>query len=591
MLVIRILIIGILSLSIKLFAQNKALLENYERTSVCFTLLETNEDKYSSKLVRIFPNITVNDKFNDHRITSLHTIPNPYSRQDSYYDHTKEVKNALLESKAPKLLVAKWFSLQADGSFSMDLIKERGVYNATDADIIKAKAKKRGLSALQDAGEALLDKTYIIAFDYINTETWDEFYDRQDRRMYELAKATNTVPKKYPRTKFGYKSELICYLYRLNWNDSISSAFYAKAWQNPSYFENMPWELTPVYSIHIAQVEGSILRFESPLTDDELAQKLLQNGAEAALIQFAKKYPHFRVRAPIYGTKPFRAKIGLKEDLKIDQKFFVYESSQNDKGEIKMKRKGVLRATNKITDNRGVSTGETQPSVFYQESGKKLYQGMIMEQIYDFGVSISAGYAQRTLKGIFLRMDYNTSKYFHVSQLKLFIEAQIGSEVVRFGNSQTNANIGSYHLMVGVSKEYCVLRNIHLEPFVAFQYDTTFINSLNISSIKTLKSLNINTGVRSFGITLGLRVPINILHNLQLVPSVSISSIHFSSDFTLFGEKLPNEMGTTSNIDAPVLQYKNTETNQIQSVAGQLNTGANLNREPIKWDISLRYKF
>lgn len=69
-------------------------------------------------------------------------------------------------------LVAKWFNRSEKGGFSMNLIRARGNYDASVLDIAKARASKRGLSMLGDAGEELIKNTFVLIneFKYTNKE-------------------------------------------------------------------------------------------------------------------------------------------------------------------------------------------------------------------------------------------------------------------------------------------------------------------------------------------------------------------------------------------------------------------------------------
>ena len=69
----------------------------------------------------------------------------------------------------------------------------------------------------------------------------------------------------------------------------------------------------------------------------------------------------FRVKAMISGVKPIAAKIGKKEGLKFDQRYFVYENREKRNGDVTSKRIGVVKSM-KVVDNRNITTGQTEPS-------------------------------------------------------------------------------------------------------------------------------------------------------------------------------------------------------------------------------------
>jgi hypothetical protein len=71
-----------------------------------------------------------------------------------------------------KAMVAKWFNRDKNGCFNMQLIGERGKYDATEMDLAVAQSSKRGVALLADAGEELIKNTFLIVndFDYVNKE-------------------------------------------------------------------------------------------------------------------------------------------------------------------------------------------------------------------------------------------------------------------------------------------------------------------------------------------------------------------------------------------------------------------------------------
>lgn len=87
----------------------------------------------------------------------------------------------LNENNVPALLVSKWFNAsnrQMDGSYyNMSLIQERGAYNASELDILRAKETVRGMSILKDAGMELIPNTYVVLVS-LKMESADEVLAR-----------------------------------------------------------------------------------------------------------------------------------------------------------------------------------------------------------------------------------------------------------------------------------------------------------------------------------------------------------------------------------------------------------------------------
>lgn len=60
-----------------------------------------------------------------------------------------------------KKVVSKWFNMNDKGKFNMQLIQERGLYNASEIEANIAKGQARGMASLGDAGEQLINNTFV----------------------------------------------------------------------------------------------------------------------------------------------------------------------------------------------------------------------------------------------------------------------------------------------------------------------------------------------------------------------------------------------------------------------------------------------
>jgi len=104
-----------------------------------------------------------------------------------------------------------------------------------------------------------------------------------------------------------------------------------------------------------------------------------------------RKIEDFKMRAPIYQEYPVTIKLGSKEGLYYDERFFVYEIVTDKKGNKSKKRVGILRSSN-IVDNATIAQGKSPASTFRQEGGKRLFQGSLVELKEDFGLGFNMGY-------------------------------------------------------------------------------------------------------------------------------------------------------------------------------------------------------
>lgn len=550
--------------------------EKYYRPSVTYLMLDRPEEKYNSQMRSNFQKTEINPKFDNHNLENEFLL----KTNSSVGLNSSSISNLILSQDISKKVISKWYNQQKDGKFNMDFIAKRGLYNASDNDVMRAKAGVRGVAALEDAGEELIKKSYIVVFDFQGIETYEDYYDRLDAQNERLARLRKQKPVRVLRTQQGYRGNAVAYCYKVQWNDSLQQTFYENAWNNPTYFQKMTIPFKYSKMAYLSNLDGSQAKFNPIYSDDKLVQMLHKEASERALQQFAAQDRSLRVKTSIFETRPLSAKIGKKEDVKIDQRFMVYELVQGADDKKIPTFKGVIRASKNVIDNRNDATGTSIPTRFYQEGGKKLYPGMMIEQDQDAGISFNAGWFYQRLQGPFVRLDINLASIFNVSQLKFYVQGYLGFGTVKFGNSPTTYKAESKGIEIGFSKTYMLLRNIHIEPHLGIIFDTTHTFAPNNNERELLKNAKtkITIGQSQLGFTFGLRLPINLKYNIQIVPSISINTLNFNSEKTLFGKTLPKE-------------FPNEILNTVGNQQGADNRGANLGISPFKYDISIRFKF
>lgn len=477
----------------------------------------------NDRMQALFEKFPVPAKYNDHNVATRTIRLNELNGNVS----ERQLKE-FLTNKVSREVVAKWFNRNEKGEFSMDLIAERGMYNATDAEVIKAKASERKMALLQDAGENLLDRSYILVYDIKRIMTAEEF-DRSKGR---------------PSEEEGYYAWYDCYLFKLDWTDSVAAVFYNNLWNDASNFDparveafnktNFPivfvdkvstafgYVSSTQYKDHARNILGS-------LTDDQLFARLFSKVVDEADTQLAQRNEDFKVKIPIFSTQPILAKVGLKEGLSVDKRYFVYEFEVNSKGEKKAVRKGVVRATNKITDNRGIATGQTEPSKFYQVAGRKLYQGMLMQENPDWGFGLTFGYgstAGAVGEGLSIMLELNTSLYVgKVTQsyppgIKIYGMANLSTsnfvlDINQNPNDPTNPEFFIYSYSAGISKDINFFRNFVLVPFVGYGVETYTNTATGMEKDK----------YESTFLEAGARLGINLRYNIQLLATYTLNPI------------------------------------------------------------------
>ncbi|MDX2190810.1 MAG: hypothetical protein SFY32_13190 [Bacteroidota bacterium] len=389
-----------------IFAQNinKTADLKYRRSSIHLMMVDDPSRLMASSIEKSFLASAVPDKYNDH---SMPMKKVPYTSISS--DPPFLIKQYLENNNIPRDMVAKWFNRNPQtGAFNMTMIQDRGFYNASDLDVKKAKASKRGMNILADAGEELIKNTFIVVcdFSYVNKEdiadaasaglmlTGAVLGAATGNKDYEKAGVVAAAGAQVAGKGYIVKTKM--YLYQLNWNDSVSAVFYNDLWMDETSKDasrKAAFDNSKLFTLKYIGAATAMADLQSSIFTDKTEEQLIEmataNATNSSLVKLEKAYETFRAKTPLYGVKPLIAKIGLKEGLKGQQRFIVYERQMTEDGKTKYKRYGTIRVRGKyIWDNRVNATGEAKPEEitrFYQTTGRKLYPGLLIQQKPDPG--------------------------------------------------------------------------------------------------------------------------------------------------------------------------------------------------------------
>lgn len=541
---------------------------DYRRSSITYLLVETNTNSNNQRIKTAMSKLNIPDKFNDNNLvkrsfgvsrferdTEMDFLSQALSRKIMPESSLSIISDALAEEKIANEVIAKWWSRKDDGTFGVELLQERGAYDATDAEVIAARAGVRGMTRVMDAGEELLNKSYILVFDFYNIKTMEQYYNDVDENRRETASKRETGFTPVDRTMEGYRTDLMAHLFRIDYNDSVSAVFYQELWINPDLDNKQTWDskkkrfndfdfpIEYITSVKTSQQSAQSKKASfGKKTDDQLFEKMVEQGIEEVLFQLSTKYEDFRVKTAVYATRPIRAKIGLKEGLSVDQRYFVYEYELNTTGEAVPVKKGVIRAKNNISDNRQVASGETKPSRFYQVAGSRIEQGMLLQQKNDFGVGVTIGYGIDNMvlgSGLWLMAEINMSQMLGRAGkqwspgIKLYVDASFD------GIDDDDLPLSILSITGGLSKDMFLMRNVHLTPFLGIGFEsasanedgTIYTNTVPVDLVSEEEILY--TLFASAGVRLG----INLRHNIQLLPSFNYQIGSYES-YIISNEKL-----------------------------------------------------
>jgi hypothetical protein len=211
----------------------------------------------------------------------------------------------------------------------------------------------------------------------------------------------------------------------------------------------------------------------------------------------------FRVTTALYARRPLRAKIGLKEGLKTDYRFFVYEYVYNSRtNSAEPVRRGVIRAAaqSKIHDNRHEAFGDMGTSQFYQVSGRRLHEGYTLVQKNDFGLEIALGAESGGVGGGYGRLDLRTGRFSGVKALFIYIEA--GLDIDSWGNEEFSMlRVGG-----GLAKGLQLTRNSELRPYIGIGVEAASNDNYEDDD-----------ALQAYYFRLGANLALNLTHNFQLL--------------------------------------------------------------------------
>ena len=396
------------------FAQDplKKVSTKYMRPSIT-PLYFQPKDRQEEIIISKLKSLDISSKFNDHKVDfpaldcSVKEEPGRKTLIDNY------------ARKSTNPVMAKWWNRDAQGNFNYDFVAKSGLYSSTDADAIMAKGSN--IDRREMMGEELIGKTYILLYEIASLQTMEQKYDKQDAINQNLG-----ITKPVTRSSEGYEIVYNVYAYKLNYNDSVSMVFYNEYWtdvNNHDAAKAAKWSAATFPVNYIQKITGVVQSSQSKesvlgtnkkkKTMDELLQDIPAKWQDQALFDLARYIEDFNLKATIFKSKPLQAKLGTKESLYLDQRFFVYEIEVDQFGNQDKILKGVARAKT-IENNKTIATGESKPSTFTQQGGKRLYEGMFIESHEDIGGILEAGFytgsSDRSFGGIRIGLDYRLSR-------------------------------------------------------------------------------------------------------------------------------------------------------------------------------------
>lgn len=338
----------------------------YQRGSIIQMMIEHPMYMFNEEIASTFKSLPLSERFNDHNL-GVKVIK--FATQE-FVDQEKSISSFIQQVKLGNRAVAKWFNWnRSTGLFNMDLIKERGLYNANALDMELASLNTRGNAILSDAGEKLISNTYLIMSDIC----YKGKYTNKNAEMRSVSQ------------KHSFDVKIVSYIYQLNWNDDLLYEFYTVYYNGMMDFVN---KARPYSFTFRAKVETSYGEISTELTQMDLIKKVVGRCLDINMAKLQTAYPDFRIKSPMICVNPIQVRIGLKESVASDSLFEVLEVVEKDNGTREYKRVGVIKpVADLIWDNRymaeeeGVAASALGCTTFKKVSGGEFFPGMLIREI------------------------------------------------------------------------------------------------------------------------------------------------------------------------------------------------------------------
>ena len=402
---IRNIAIGLV-VSIAISVQAQETDANYRRSSIYSVLVNHTDQQFASEIKEAFLQIPVPDKFNDHNLSvKVLNLDKKLSGASSEKENPL-ITEFLNNNKVASRLVGRWFNRDFfTGQCNMELVKERGLYNATEFDKQLASRSARGMAMLQDAGEDLIGNTFVLVNDIRYVDK-----NKGAKTVGSILKVFGSIAAAYTGTNIddltdnigdmvetikGFKVKINTFLYKLEWSDDIATQFYQDQYgavPDPTKKANFDAARGNYKLKYVGKVEssGGTTSFLG-INEDQpvvMVRKACQRAIDENVVDLQRNYEEFRTKSPLVSVEPITAFVGMKEGVTAKSKFEVLEVVELENGKHKYNHVGVIQPIeNLIWDNRFMAVEEGAQgstlgfTTFRKVSGKEFSKGMLIREM------------------------------------------------------------------------------------------------------------------------------------------------------------------------------------------------------------------
>lgn len=396
-------------ISVSAFAQTG----KSDRNAISLIQISYN-DHYTTDLNQLFTRMQLEDRYdiNDIPTKQIHVkeerIHINQNEEREALDRTQQLTQYLNERNIGLEIISYLFNRDTkSGQMDTERLHKRGAYNASDENVLESMATKRGVNEIYDAGFKLINNSYIFIFDFTNIQ-------------YKYEKESSNDEGDY-----YWSMTPAAYLFKIEWDENLQNQLF-DCWidtdtpekeinDKKRAFEHI---YVPVkflsrevkYSCRVSTgieeqnrkvAKGKKRKYSNQQLKDNAFVNMVFNAADYLGEELVNQHESFQISNFLYATHPLRAKIGKKESVNVNDLYYVYENVLQADGNTKPIRKGVVRATKYITDNRIIATGNSGTTEFYQIAGGKLEEGMTLKEKRNFCASFDLGYRYGELEGVY----------------------------------------------------------------------------------------------------------------------------------------------------------------------------------------------
>lgn len=380
---------------------------NYRRSSIYSILVNHTDQKFSDEIKEAFLQIPVPDKFNDHNLSVKVVNMGTKLKGATSQKENTVITEFLNNNKVASRLVGRWFNRDYyTGQCDMELVKERGLYNATEFDKQLAMRSARGMAMLQDAGEDLIGNTFVLVNDirYVDknkgARTGASFFKALGSIAsiatgMSIDNLTDNIGNVIETIK-GFSVKINTFLYKLEWDEEQAALFYQDQYaSNPDKTKRTNFEnARSNYKLkYVGKVEskGSSNTSVLGIGEDKpevMIRKACQRAIDDNVADLQRNYEEFRTKSPLISVEPLTAYVGMKEGVAPKIQYEVLEMVEMENGKHKYNRVGVIEPIdNLIWDNRFMAEEEGAAgatlgfTTFRKVSGKEFSKGMLIREM------------------------------------------------------------------------------------------------------------------------------------------------------------------------------------------------------------------